>query len=293
MKTVAAIHKAIQEGDLKLCDQEVPCAVLEDGSRMLSCPAFMHVIGRPWRKKYREIQFPGFLSVQNLRPFMDEKLSSHFKPVDFRSARGGLRSGYPAELLPKVCEAYVRASLAGVLKKDQLETADACNRIMTTLNSTGINALVDQATGYDKIRDREQLNEYLGLYFTPELAVWAQKLPDVFYQELFRLRGWVWEGMGVSRPRLVGKYTHDIVFSRLGSKLVDELSELQPQNLGNRHQHTRHPWISDSVGHPGLENHVFAAVGLMRASPNWARFYRMLQRSFPKKPTSVKIARTD
>jgi hypothetical protein len=43
----------------------------------------------------------------------------------------------------------------------------------------------------------------------------GQEIPNEFYQEMFRLKGWEWKGMSVNRPSVVGKYTNDLVYKRL------------------------------------------------------------------------------
>ena len=61
--------------------------------------------------------------------------------------------------------------------------------LMRGLAHIGIIALVDEATGYQEVRDREALQALLDRYLRKELAAWAKKFPDDFYKEIFRLRG--------------------------------------------------------------------------------------------------------
>src|SRR5258708_29379167 len=51
-------------------------------------------------------------------------------------------------------------------------------------------ALVDEATGFQATRDREALQEMLDRFLRHELAAWAKRFPDQFYEHIFRLRGW-------------------------------------------------------------------------------------------------------
>ena len=68
----------------------------------------------------------------------------------------------------------------------------------------GIIALVDEATGYQEVRDKLALQAILDAYLRKELAAWAKRFPDEFYREMFRLKGWQWQGMSVNRPQIVG-----------------------------------------------------------------------------------------
>ena len=73
----------------------------------------------------------------------------------------------------------------------------ACELLMRGLAHVGIIALVDEATGFQQIRDRDALQAILDAYLRKELAAWAKRFPDEFYQQIFRLRGWQWKGMKI------------------------------------------------------------------------------------------------
>jgi len=279
----ATIPKSIREGDLSLGTRNLSCAVLEDGTRIISCPDLLKALGRPWRKTYKSVDLPGFLAAQNLAPFLDEKLNSGQRPLEFRTLHGGRKSGYRAEVLPKACEVYLMARTAGVLRHNQERIAGACEAILRAIGDSDIETLIDKATGYQDIRDRKRLHGYLDRYFSPNLAGWIKRIPEDYYRELFRLRGWNWRGMSLRRPGAIGKLTSDIVFERLEPTVLKALVNTSPDKVRIRKKRTPHPWYSNEVGHPALESHVFAVVGLMRASANWGQFHRLLQRSFPKK----------
>jgi hypothetical protein len=71
------------------------------------------------------------------------------------------------------------------------------------LADVGIIALVDEATGYQEVRDKLALQAILDAYLRKELAAWAKRFPDTFYRQIFRLRSWQWKGMKVNRPQVV------------------------------------------------------------------------------------------
>ncbi len=286
MKT--KILKSIREGDLSLGSKSLPCAVLEDGAHIISCPGFLKALGRPWRKTYKSVDRPGFLAAQNLAPFMDDSLRSGQKPIEFRTLHGGRKSGYKADLLPKSCQVYTLANSAGVLRRNQTSIAVACGDILRDIGDSEIEDLIDEATGYQDIRDLKCLHKYLEGSLPAYLSEWSKRIPEDFYQELFRLKGWKWSGMSLVRPGAVGKLTNDIVFERIEPFALQELVENLPANNRTRKRRTPNPWFNNNVGHPALESHVFAVVGLMRASANWSQFHRLLQRSFPKNGNAVK-----
>jgi len=97
------------------------------------------------------------------------------------------------------------ANRANVLGRRQKLIAERAEILLRGLAHVGIIALIDEATGYQTIRDREALQAILDAYLRKELAAWAKRFPDEFYEQMFRLRGWRWKGMKVNRPPGSGK----------------------------------------------------------------------------------------
>ncbi|MCI0560880.1 MAG: P63C domain-containing protein, partial [Nitrososphaera sp.] len=144
-------------------------------------------------------------------------------------------------------------------------------------------ALVDEATGFQAIRDREALQEILDRFLRKELAAWAKRFPNEFYQEIFRLRGWQWKGIKVNRPQVVATYTKDLVYERLAPGILEELEVRNPKTERGYRKHKHHQWLTEDVGHPALAQHLYALLGFMRVSSSWKEFYSMVRKAFPKK----------
>jgi hypothetical protein len=295
-KNIQASH----DGDLPLGNTVIPCAVLDDGTRVLSRIGFIQAIGRKGKAKGgrrydQESKMPVFLTAGNLKPFISQELIENSKPIPYIPKNGGVaRMGYKAELLPQVCYVFIDALEAGVLKENQLHIAEQCKILVRGFAVVGITALVDEATGYQEVRDRLALREILDKFLRKEFAAWAKRFPDEFYMEMFRLRGWQWKGMKVNRPSVVGHYTKDLVYERLLPDLLIELERLNPKDkkTGQR-KHKHHQFFTEDIGHPALAQHLYAVIGLMRASSTWEQFYRMMQRAFPKRNTTMLLPGID
>src|SRR5207253_10547724 len=111
---------------------------------------------------------------------------------------------------------------------------EACDMLMRGLARVGIVALVDEATGYQEIRDRQALQLILDKFLRKELAAWAKRFPDEFYFHIARLRGWEWKGRKFNPPQIVAYYTNDFVYHRLVPHLVEELENRNPIVDGRR-----------------------------------------------------------
>jgi hypothetical protein len=282
-KTLRATHG----GELNIAGVNIPCYVLEDGTRVLTQFGFYRAIGRsgkPARGRGSSFEnIAPFLALQNLKPFINEELVDSTRPIQFSPPKGGPAWGYRAEILPRVCEVYLQARDKNALWKEQEKFATACDLIMRGLAHIGIIALVDEATGYQNVRKRDALQEILDKFIATEVRKWIKTFPDEFYSELFRLKGWQPNPEALyKRPSVVGHITNNLIYKRLAPGVLDELRKLNPTNEKGIRKH-RHPqWLSEDIGHPRLREHITAVIVLMRASPNWRKFMSLAERALPE-----------
>jgi len=283
------IPRATHTGVLKIGDAEIPCAVLEDGTRLLTQWGFYRAIGRSgrpaagWGSDVEKVA--PFLALDNLKPFVSEELADSTKPIVFRLPSGVTAYGYRAELLPQVCEVYLKAREQGKLLKSQLKFALACEILTRGLAHVGIIALVDEATGHQHDRARDALAKILEEFVAKELRKWVSTFPADYYRELFRLRGWQFPTLPQDqqkRPALVGKLTNDIVYARLAPGVRAELHRLTPRDERGRLKYKLFQRLSENVGHPRLREHLASVVALMKASDSWDQFLRILDRALPR-----------
>ena len=291
------IPKATHAGEIRIGDAKIPCAVLEDGTRILTQYGFYRAIGRSGRPaagRGSEVEkVAPFLNLKNLKPFVNKELSDSTSPIVFHPISGGMAYGYQAEILPKVCEVYLSARDAGVLIKTQLKFAKACEILMRGLAHIGITALVDEATGYQDIRLKNALAKILEKYIAKEYREWTKTFPDAFYREMFRLRRWPLDPESVKRPSIIGKYTNDIIYARLVPGVLRELQEKNPVTEKGYRKKRHHQWLTGNIGHPALREHITGVLALMRASSNWDQFYRMVQRAYPNLNEQIPLALDD
>jgi hypothetical protein len=146
----------------------------------------------------------------------------------------------------------------------------------------GITALVDEATGYQEERDKQELQRILAAYIAKELLPWTKRFPDEFYENLFRLRGWQYRPLSVRRPLLVGKLTAQLVYEKLPPGVLDELRRVNPvDEETRRRKHKHHQFLTDDIGNPHLQKQLVAVTTLMKVSANWREFKRNFARAFP------------
>ncbi len=284
------VPKATHRGILRIGEMEIPCFVLENGTRVISGRGMTKAIGMRGRGQGVE----RVATHPALKPYLGDKLSVAIRdPIRFvgtTSRKSNPTSGYEATILQELCDAILTADEAGVLKTEQERRyAKFSYVLIRALARVGIIALVDEATGYQEVRSRRALEEILERYISNELLAWAKTFPDAFYKEMFRLRHWRYTPFSVARPSYVGTLTNDVVYARLAPGVLEELRRITPKDSKGRRKHKFHQRLTEDVGHPRLREHLEATTALMRASNDWNGFNRLLQRAYPKVNTNLEL----
>jgi hypothetical protein len=281
---------AIREGVIKLGELMLPCSVLEDGTRLVWERSFTKALGGKrggshWKRRHADgpgANLPVFLSAANLSPFISEDLAKNLSaPIVHLTLAGRRANGIKAEAIPEICRVYADARAARKLHRSQERIAIQADIIASGLQHIGIIALIDEATGYQYVREANALAEILEAFIAKELRPWVRRFDPDFYIEIFRLKQWPYNG-GTKRPRQLGNITNDLVYSRLAPGVLEELRRKNPIDEKGQRKKKHHQWLTNDIGDPSLKAHLKAVVTLLKATDDWPTFYRMLQRSLPK-----------
>jgi hypothetical protein len=281
---------------LRIGEISIPCYVLEDETRVLTVAGISDGLGlaRGGSMVAGMNRLELFVARDRINPFISNELTERIhSPIVFVTPTGGKAYGYPAEVLVELCEAVLSARQAGVLQKQQLRFAAQCELVTRGLARVGIVGLVDEATGYQYIRTRNALEQILDQWLTKELQPWKKQFPDEFYMRIFKLNNWEYDPESVKRPGVIGAWTNDIVYDRIGPGLREELEDYAGRNEKGRLKHRLHQYLTSGYGIPELKNHLSGVLALMRAATNWRQFKEMLQRAYPKPKTTLSMAFDD
>jgi hypothetical protein len=240
---------------------------------------------------------PIFVAPSQLKPFITrEMLDGPLKPIDYIDGDRVVR-GYDASILTTVCNLWLEAREKGALQKQQLAKAQQAEILTRALAETGIVALIDEATGYEKVRPQNALQAYLEMVVRKELAAWAKRFPDEFYENIYKLKGWPWPGMKKNRYSVVAHYTNDLVYSRLGPGILNELQRKTPKNDKGYRDDRMHQWLTENVGHPMLAQHLHSLMMFQRLAISngygWKRFMLMVDQVLPKRGANLELPLND
>ncbi len=293
-----SIPKAEFSGTMAIGDLELPCAVLSDGTRVLTETDFMEAMGMyrsgalsVRRDQSGGAQVPLYLAFKNLTPYILNHLGDVNELVlKYKTKKGVTAHGIRADLIPKICDVWMDAQEDGVLGSRQEQIADKAKLIMRALAHVGIIALVDEATGYQEIRDRQALQKILDKYITDEMAKWTKTFPDEFYKELFRLKNLQYPTPGGKKPQYVGHWTNSIIYNRLAPGVREALKEKNPRQPGTgARKHKDHQFLTKDYGHPELKELMQNVIFMMKGCSSYDQFENLLDKARPKFGNTIEM----
>ncbi len=286
------LPKATHTGIIVIAGRPLSCAVLETGKRLLTQETFLTAIGRAGKAKGKTGSFvvdglPPFLAAENLIPFISDDLRQSTTPIFCRNEKGIRLAGYDAMLLPMVCEVYLklRDYNRGEGKRvpaNQKHIIEACDLLMRGLARVGIIALVDEATGYQEQRAKDELSKILEAYIVEELRPWIKTFPDEFFKQVYRLHGWPYRPGSAKRPSYVGQLINKYIYEQLPPPVLPELRKLNPvtESGYRRHKHFQH--LTADTGNVHLDRQITATTTIMKVSDDRKDFEENFSKAFAK-----------
>lgn len=295
-----AIPRAVCGGPdrpLKVGDLDIPCFVLDNGQRVIHQRGMVSALGmaRGGSSRGGGDRLAHFVAQKALSPFVSNGLVEvTSRPLLFRTQRGAIAYGYEATVLAEICEAVLNAHKEGELTKQQEHIATKAELLIRAFARVGIIALVDEATGYQEIRARDELTKILSAYVSEELLPWSQTFPKEFYSEMFRVWGWAWppdetRGGGPRGPRYAGKLTKQLIYQNLPPGVLDEIEERNPPNSKWQRKSKNFQWLSGDIGNPHLEKLVAQVTLLFRLAKDKNDFWRLYKKAFPQSAPQLEL----
>jgi hypothetical protein len=289
------IKKATHGSDdhpLRVGDIEIPCYVLEDGTRVLSQRGLQTGIGMSiGGARFGEQRMAVFVDGIAQKGVDTKDLATRIRqPVRFARPEGGRSFGFEATVLADLCDVVLAAREQKVLSPQQAHIAKQCEILVRGFARIGIIALIDEATGYQRHRTNDALARILEAFIDKELQAYVQTFPSDFYEELFRLRGLEYPTGSVKRPQYFGVLTNDIVYKRLAPGVLEELKRITPKNEAGRPKQKFFQRLTTNLGYPKLREHLGAVVATMRLSSNWHDFKAKLDKHYPTQDGLTQLA---
>jgi hypothetical protein len=267
--------------------------VLETGKRLLTQETFLTSIGRAGKAKAGTGSFttvdglPPFLAAENLKDFISDELRQSTTPIFFRNDKGIRAAGYEAKLLPMVCEVYLKFRDKKLRNQEpipinQKHIVEACDLLMRGLAHVGIVALVDEATGYQEYRAKDELSRILEAYIAEELRPWIRTFPEEFFKQIYRIHNWPYRVGSTKRTQYVGKLINKLVYEQLPPPVLPTLKELNPVTEKGYRKHKHFQFLTADTGNIHLDRQITAVTMLLKVSDDKADFWENFKKAFAK-----------
>lgn len=272
--TSSPIPFSLFRGTLEISDLQIECHVLNDHRRVFTQREVVRIVS-------------GGVVGGNLgrylraNPLYEEGLLDGRK-IQFRipgtTNVGRVANGYEATLLVEICDLYLRARNDELLKPNQQHLARMAETVMRACAKVGIIALVDEATGYQQVREKQALQLKLQAFIAEDMQEWAKMFPDEFWYELARLEGVRYSAR--SRPLRWGKYVMAFVYDAVDKDVGQQLREINPNP---QHGRNHHQWLKD-FGREKVNNQIQQIIAIMKLCDDMGDFKKKFARVFTKMP---------
>lgn len=148
------MKKVIAKGSLDLGGVKLDCYVLESGERVLSQRSIVGALTATGCEGGRKRVD---LSVYLERAPAEMAALRAAAVMDFEVSAGNVAHGRTAEWFSQLVSGYALAFASGKLRKDQEHIGRQCIALTVALSGVAIVALIDEATGYQKVRASDEL----------------------------------------------------------------------------------------------------------------------------------------
>lgn len=242
-------------GFLDLGHRSVECYVLDDERRVISMRATVRAISGDENGKIMD-----YIGIKSLSNYLNADAISG-SIVEFNiPGTHFIAKGITAETFLDICSAYVSALADGAnLTEKQTATAINCSILLSACAKTGLIALIDEATGYQYVREADALQVKIRAFISDELRAWEKTFPDELWEQFGRLTGW--KGSLHQRPKYWGKLVLELIYDALDPDVAEYLKQNKP---APRHGRNYHQWFTEEYGVNQLVTHINQITGIAK-----------------------------
>ena len=266
-----ALPIALFPGKLTMGDAEFSVYVLDNGKRVMAQREVVRVL-----TGHVKGDLTRYLESQSLRPYIDvEEVAK--QTIQFSIPGTQYKGhGYEATLLLDICDVYLRARAADALTTNQQDIAKQAEIITRACAKVGIIALIDEATGYQAFRKKQELQLKLQAFIAEDLQEWARMFPEEFWFELARLESVHYSPR--NRPLRWGKYVMAFVYDSIDKDVGRKLRAINPDPHFKKNHHQ---WLKE-FGRQRVNDHLQRVITVMKLCDDMDDFRKKFARVFQK-----------
>jgi hypothetical protein len=211
-------------GTLDVAGVEIACYVLDDGRHVISRTGALHYLAGGGQGGGN---LESYLRVDALKTFLPPDLYHQFIDIVMPGVVNKDVKALSGSAFIDICKAYSRARDTGALQTDrQVEIAIRASMALGAFAKAGIDAAIDEATGYQYERAGDAIRVKLRLYLEEEMRPWEKTFPDELWIQFGRLTRR--QGSIHSRPKYWGHLVNELVYEYLDADVYEWLKENAP-----------------------------------------------------------------
>ncbi len=221
----------VKESELVIGNTILKCSVLNDGRRVLKDTSLFSALDRIRKGETRIDGFPPIIGSKNLALLFTELYPNDINiitPFEVAQFNGTVGKWYNAEALPIICDLYMEAESRGEILSNQKHVLAKAKILLRSLAKVGITALVDEATNYQDIRGKDELQILLAKFISEELQAYSKEFPKEYFENLFRLYGLPYDPTSNKRPIYFSKFNIKYVYELFPPNVWEKLDEINP-----------------------------------------------------------------
>ena len=267
-------------GELILGQKSVDCYVLDTEARVISLRATVRALSND---EHGDIT--RYVRAKSLSPYITpESVTNGI--IEFMIPGNPKKGkGITAETFLDICSAYVAALSGGAnLTEKQRNTAFNCSVLLSACAKTGLIALIDEATGYQYVRQSDALQVKIRAFISDELRGWEKTFPDELWEEFGRLTGWA--GSLHQRPKYWGKLVLELIYDALDPDVAEYLKENKPAPC---HGQNYHQWLTSDYGVNKLVTHINQITGIAKTCATMEELRHKVALYYGKDPLQLAI----
>ena len=264
------------KGKINLGGEDIDCYVLDTGERVIALRATVKAIA-----EVESSALADYIGAKAIKPFIDSNLILA-ELIEFSIPGTQFKSqGLKTEHFELICRGYVQALYQNAQLTDrQRQIAIKCAVLTAGLTRTGLDALIDEATGYQYERAEDALQVKLRAFIAEELRAWEKTFPDELWEEFGRLTGWSTPLQ--SRPKWWGKLVIELIYDTLDEDVAKYLKENKP--AAGVHWHRQ---LTENLGVRQLVSRCWEVIGVAKTCETMHELRSRVAHHYGKKPVQM------
>lgn len=304
-KYITAINKdsfielpraVVNDSEFCIGETKLVCSVLNDGRRVIKDTSLFPALDRSRKGEKRIDGFPAIIGSKSLAELFNKLYPNQvdiISPFDVAQFNGRTGKWYDANVLPIICDLYMEAEKENLITPSQEHVLKKAKILLRSLAKVGITALIDEATNYQEVRGKDELQLLLEKFISNELRPYSAEFPHEYFEQLFRLYGLPYDPTTNRRPRYFAQFNIKYVYELLPPTVWEKLDEMNPViRIDGTSRYYRkyciHQYLTEDKGLRFLREHLQALIPVMKLSKDIDDFKVNFNAVFADKIKSVK-----